>query len=235
MSDNLVIGACDWRHKHWSKSFYPQELPSDWCLGFYSNEFEAVLVPSSRWHDKSGYRCQGWLDEVNENFRFYVEIPPALSEGDSGRERFIEDMSLLEDALGGVVLTTRCASHAPGTDVSGTDVPDSDFRGSDIPDSDIRGPDVTAPCDWFSDAMPHIPLLSPAAAAQGYQCYSNDDRDIVMVRLYHDLVDKRDARMLLEQALREGCGNAQICIIDSDELRASDLSQMRQVIEIMGL
>ena len=210
MSENLVIGACDWRHKHWSQSFYPEELPSVWCLGFYSNEFETVLVPSSAWQAESGYRCEGWLDEVNENFRFYVELPPALSEGDSGREQFIEDMGLLEDALGGIVLTTRSASH-----VSGIDVAES--------------------CAWLNDAMPDTPLLSPAAAAQGYQCYQDDDRAIVMVRLYHDLVDKRDARMLLEQALLAGCANAQICIIDSDVLRASDLSQMRQVIEVMGL
>ena len=205
MNENLVIGACDWRHKHWSKSFYPEELPSDWCLGFYSNEFETVLVPSSRWQDESGYRCEDWLDEVNEQFRFYVELPPALSEGESGRERFIHDMKLLEDVLGGVILTTESGAHTSGL------------------------------CAWLNDALPDIPQLSPVTAAERYQCYRDAGRGVAMVRLHHDLVDKRDARMLLERALQGGCESAQICIVDSDILRASDLSQMRQVIEIMGL
>jgi len=215
MSENLVIGACDWRHKHWRKSFYPEELPADWCLGFYSNEFETVLVPSSRWSDKSGYRCEGWLDEVNESFRFYIELPPVLSEQDTGREQFIDDMNLLEDALGGIILTTGCGPGTSGHPVSETPVAESRA--------------------WLNDALADIPLLSPLAAAEGYQCYSNDGRGIALVRLYHDLVDKRAARMLLEQALHGGCESAQICIADSDILRASDLSQMRQVIEIMGL
>jgi len=225
MSENLVIGACDWRHKHWSKSFYPEELPADWCLGFYSNEFETVLVPSSRWSDKSGYRCEGWLDEVNESFRFYIELPPVLSEQDTGREQFIDDMKLLEDALGGIILTTESGPGTSGRPVSESHVSEPPVAESHVSESRA----------WLNDALPDIPLLSPLAAAEGYQCYSNDGRGIALVRLYHDLVDKRAARMLLEQALQGGCDSAQICIADSDILRASDLSQMRQVIEIMGL
>ena len=200
MSENLAIGACDWRHKHWSGAFYPEELPSDWCLGFYSNEFETVLVPSGQWQDETGYGCEGWLDEINETFRFYVELPPELAAGETGRERFIRDMNLLEDALGGIVVTTGNGSHV-----------------------------------WLGDALPEIPVLLPVTAAEGYECYRDDHRGAAMIRLYHDLVDKRAARGLLEQALQGGCENAQICIVDADALRASDLSLMRQVIELMGL
>ena len=46
----MNLGAYGWRHKHWSNTFYPEDLPvdadDDWRLAYYSNEFNAVLVPA---------------------------------------------------------------------------------------------------------------------------------------------------------------------------------------------
>ncbi len=47
--DNLTIGAESWLHKSWQGSFYPEDLPEDWQLEFYSNQFYCVLVPEVEW------------------------------------------------------------------------------------------------------------------------------------------------------------------------------------------
>jgi hypothetical protein len=40
----ILIGAQGWQHEAWQDSFYPEELPSEWRLGFYNNEFPLVVV-----------------------------------------------------------------------------------------------------------------------------------------------------------------------------------------------
>ena len=45
MSDkNITVGSYGWRHPHWRGSFYPEDLPEDWQLSYYSNEFSVVMV-----------------------------------------------------------------------------------------------------------------------------------------------------------------------------------------------
>ena len=40
----LRLGARGWRHAHWENDFYPDDLPPDWQLAYYANEFSTVLV-----------------------------------------------------------------------------------------------------------------------------------------------------------------------------------------------
>lgn len=70
---NINIGAYGWRHSHWSNSFYPDDLPEDWQLAYYSNEISTVLVPASYLQTCSALDCEAWLDSVHEGFQFFVE------------------------------------------------------------------------------------------------------------------------------------------------------------------
>lgn len=48
----ILIGAAGWQHPQWSNDvFYPDDLPEDWYLSFYANEFPVVLVPEAQWAD----------------------------------------------------------------------------------------------------------------------------------------------------------------------------------------
>ena len=69
----INIGAYGWRHSHWSNSFYPDDLPEDWQLAYYSNEISTVLVPASYLQTCSVLDCEEWLDSVHEGFQFFVE------------------------------------------------------------------------------------------------------------------------------------------------------------------
>ncbi len=59
MSDPLtehrvLIGAADWRYPAWTGDFYPEDLPEDWRLGYYGNEFPVVGIPPDYVLDAAG-------------------------------------------------------------------------------------------------------------------------------------------------------------------------------------
>ncbi len=68
---SIRLGAFGLEHADLLNNFYPEDLPEDWRLGFYANEFNALLVPESVWRDES-LDLEDWLD-VPEAFCFYFE------------------------------------------------------------------------------------------------------------------------------------------------------------------
>jgi len=69
--DNTIsVGAYDWDHAHWLGNFFPDDLPEDWRLSYYANEYAAVLVPETKWRSESA-ALEQWTEEVPTGFRFY--------------------------------------------------------------------------------------------------------------------------------------------------------------------
>ena len=69
----MLIGSVGWRHRHWQDSFYPDTLPEDWWLTYYSNEFGCVLVPVAQLGQTT---IAAWRDDTHERFRFFLELGP---------------------------------------------------------------------------------------------------------------------------------------------------------------
>lgn len=84
---DIRVMARGWDHEDWvAQGFYPDDLPEDWRLPYYANEFRAVLVPAALWRVADAETVQAWLDDVPEEFQFFLEladvskdIKPALS------------------------------------------------------------------------------------------------------------------------------------------------------------
>lgn len=72
-SYRVAMGTCGWKHEAWHKDFYPEDLPEDWLLGFYANEFSVVYVPAAEWLDDTD--ITEWLENVSASFRFILELP----------------------------------------------------------------------------------------------------------------------------------------------------------------
>lgn len=77
-SESIRVGACGWQHAHWQGTFYPDDMPGDWRLSYYANEFSTVLVPQACWLQRmKSQECSehedDWLD-VPESFRFYLAL-----------------------------------------------------------------------------------------------------------------------------------------------------------------
>lgn len=71
---DVVVGARGWLHDSWTESFYPEDIPEDWRLGFYANEFNTLLVPWSQWSE-SVEDIKVGLDDTEEDFHLYLELP----------------------------------------------------------------------------------------------------------------------------------------------------------------
>ena len=98
----VLIGACGWKHAAWLDEFYSDDLPEDWQLGFYSNEFPVVYVSSTDWLDADDF--DDWVEDVSDSFRFILEIPPSvLTNGDTFTSVLTKIKSLNEHCLGVVL------------------------------------------------------------------------------------------------------------------------------------
>jgi hypothetical protein len=77
----VMVGASGWEYPAWWDSFYPEDLPQDWRLSFYSNEFPVVLLPASRVAAAGEAEVTEWLEETNEAFRFVLQLDCPLDAG----------------------------------------------------------------------------------------------------------------------------------------------------------
>lgn len=71
---SICLGSRDWDLPGWVGSYYPPDLPTDWRLTYYANDFSLVLVPQGRWVGAGPERGRAWRNEVSERFRFYLEL-----------------------------------------------------------------------------------------------------------------------------------------------------------------
>ena len=113
-AENLKIGARGWRHSQWSGSYYPDDLPEEWQLTYYANNFGVVLVPSEYWIPSKGYDSEEWSEAVSDNFRFYLECP--LLEDGEEIQRFQDQCNELDTLIGGVLI-------ADGVSLDGLELP----------------------------------------------------------------------------------------------------------------
>ncbi len=73
----VLIGAAGWQHTQWGNEvFYPEDLPEDWYLSFYANEFPLVLVPESDWLEESAFKAlfEEVNDQVGASFKCLFEL-----------------------------------------------------------------------------------------------------------------------------------------------------------------
>jgi hypothetical protein len=74
----ILVGAVGWRRPDWRGVFYPQDLPGEWRLSYYANEFSCVLVPPDYWLEGALPDVARWREEVPEGFEFHVLIDDRL-------------------------------------------------------------------------------------------------------------------------------------------------------------
>ena len=96
--NSLLVGAYGWKHGSWNDGFYPEDLPQDWQLTYYANEFSTVLVPASYYLDED-FDIEDLVEDVPEEFVFYLEYP----EDESLKPRFISICEKCGDYLAGIV------------------------------------------------------------------------------------------------------------------------------------
>jgi len=100
----ILIGTTSWKYAEWGNEvFYPEDLPEDWYLSFYSNEFPVALVPAQQWADVAA--AEQLVDEINEQgtegFKCIFELD---LENQSNVQARLDCLTKLESFLGGLLV-----------------------------------------------------------------------------------------------------------------------------------
>lgn len=77
MDYTVLVGAADWDYDRWQQSFYPEDLPEDWRLGYYGNEFQVVQLRATRLAAAAVEEVEQWVDETQPGFRFLLFLDRA--------------------------------------------------------------------------------------------------------------------------------------------------------------
>lgn len=96
----VLVAARGWSHPAWLENFYPDDLPEDWQLAYYSNEFRAIVVPAQTWKDLDVADVERWVEDTNSGFVFYLEVENPLTDWAHAAALF----KMLGSQLGGILL-----------------------------------------------------------------------------------------------------------------------------------
>ncbi|QLH34697.1 MAG: DUF72 domain-containing protein [Parachlamydiaceae bacterium] len=79
LSPEIHIGTSGWSYNHWTENFYPEKLPANQWLKFYSNHFSTVEINSTFYHSPSVSTVKKWFADVPENFAFSIKASRYLT------------------------------------------------------------------------------------------------------------------------------------------------------------
>ena len=220
MKRNISVGAYGWRHPHWLGTFYPEDLPvsaeEDWRLTYYSNEFNCVLVPADYWlclsDQDDAIDCEHWLDEVNDEFQFYVECSMDIFDHVSF-DAWSEQLKLLQPQLSALVITENQRK-----------IPESKLK-------QLRNLAEVLRITVFVNG--DFDSLIKQIWRKDRQCSS------ALALLEDDLTDLRSVRATMDDFVSQKSDIDQISskatiIVNSPRLQANDLAQFCKVVEVMG-
>jgi|GEM_PF-803584 len=99
-STTFLAAARGWQHPAWGGAYYPEDLPGDWRLSYYSNEFRAVVVPACTWAGLTAAEVQRWEEDTHAGFRFYLEVAEPGTDWPALHQR----LAPIAEQIGGVIL-----------------------------------------------------------------------------------------------------------------------------------
>lgn len=99
----IQVAARGWKHAGWQDNFYPDDLPEDWRLAYYSNEFRAVVIPAQQWLVAEIDAIESWREDTHKDFNFYLEVDDFAVDW----KRFAQKAAILESQLSGILLRPR--------------------------------------------------------------------------------------------------------------------------------
>lgn len=79
MKDKNYIGCSGYSVGFWKGIFYPEDLPSKEYLNFYSKNLSAVEINSTFYRKPRPATLQKWVDETDEDFKFFIKMPKKIS------------------------------------------------------------------------------------------------------------------------------------------------------------
>ncbi len=70
----LRVGAAGWEHPGWAEAFYPGDLPPDWRLAYYANEFPVVMIPAAQFATAGPADVAVWQEAAETGMGLLCEL-----------------------------------------------------------------------------------------------------------------------------------------------------------------
>jgi len=229
----IDIAAFGWSHKHWLSSYYPDDLPEDWQLAYYSNEFDAVMVPSTYWLDSSIADCEQWLDEVHDDFSFYVQCSAAMFDALPAAKVF-DQLKVLQPQLSALVFDGDERELHPDTKAQMIFLAESldvELVGINLSSG---GRALWLPDDSQTGAEPRAQQFSKIA------CIKNELNDLREVRAVFEVFISQislyqpHAGVEIEGMQNSNESDKACIIVDHPQLQVINISRARSLLELMG-
>jgi hypothetical protein len=156
----VVVGARGWQHRGWEGTYYPTDLPAQWRISYYANDFSGVMVPEREWRRISPEQLRRWRNDTPEGFGFFLETT------DPGAHDAVQAAEALGDRLAGFV---GVSGPAPTGSLAAVPLPKDPGAGArillltpgDLADRRLLGRRLTA---IAQQAVPPRALIVSAAA-----------------------------------------------------------------------
>lgn len=74
-NDSTIVAPRGWWDLADADQFYPSDLPADWQLAYFANEFRATLLPLDCWSTADPATPTQWREDVPTTFSFVAEAP----------------------------------------------------------------------------------------------------------------------------------------------------------------
>jgi uncharacterized protein YecE (DUF72 family) len=103
------IGTSGWHYEHWQGPFYPQDLPSDKWLAYYTKHLPTVEINNSFYQLPAVETLRQWRTDTPEDFVFavkasrYITHMKKLKDPDEPVSNFMTRVCELGDKLGPIL------------------------------------------------------------------------------------------------------------------------------------
>lgn len=92
--ESLQVGVKNWDRKAWVGNFYPQDMPEEWRLDYYSSQFGCVLLGEETWSCWQNEDIEEIYEALEgEAFYFVFEVRSIL------HQTGLEKLSLIKNRL----------------------------------------------------------------------------------------------------------------------------------------
>ena len=75
----IKIGTCAWSYDDWRGVFYPEHLPAEERLAYFSRHFSAVEVDSTFYGAPTAHTVAHWAEVTPDDFAFACKLPQEMT------------------------------------------------------------------------------------------------------------------------------------------------------------
>lgn len=219
-SHRILIGAAGWLHDKWQEGFYPEDLPEDWYLGYYGNEFPVVSIREKEWQQGD---VEEWLEETDDVPLFICELPlQAYNEGllEKAEQYLAAARQMAERCVGIICHVNHCVNISELKEL--------------LPACQAVAPTVLAMPDTPTEIQTLMVELAINPLWDNPESNHNNDGNIYIAKLDSALVRLPELRTVMENLLAQQVEQKRLVVlIDGEQPDLEIIKQAKVMLDLL--